>query len=91
VPITWFVRPIPAVKLAPTPVAPRAVRLRSEVVLAGLRVEADSILDVVATLAPGRERGERTVVTEGEALALVELGLAEPASAATIIRFPGDW
>jgi hypothetical protein len=91
VPITLIVRPIPAVKLVPPPVAPGALRLRSDVVLAGYRIEAGGVLDVVATIAPGRERGERTVVTEGEALALVELGLAEPVATATITRFPGDW
>ena len=90
-PITLFVRPIPTEKFAPAPIVPRAVRLRRDLNFDRLRVRADCVVEVVTALAPGQDRGDRTVVTESEAAALIELGLAEPAETATVIRFPGAW
>ena len=57
-----------------------AVRIRLNVVLDGLRVGRTRIVHVVESL-PEPPSGERELLTEGEAKALVELGYAEPVSA----------
>ena len=56
-----------------------AVRIRTNVVLDGLRVGRTRIVHVVDSL-PEPVAGDRELLTKGEAKALVELGYAEPVS-----------
>lgn len=58
-----------------------AVQLTSDVLLAGIRVPAHRTIEVVEELPLDDPDGERTVVTAGEARALVRAGYAEPITA----------
>ena len=75
----------------PAATAPRALRLRWNIELAGLRVGRDRIVEVVDSLPPEQLETERDVVTAAEADALLELGCADAVHTATIIRFPELW
>jgi hypothetical protein len=58
-----------------------ALILADDVVLAGIRVPEHRTIEVVAELPFGEPDGERTVLTAGEARALVHAGFAEPITA----------
>ncbi len=58
-----------------------AVHLTSDVVLVGIGVPAHRTIEVVDELPYEAPEGERTVLSAGEASALVRAGYAEPISA----------
>jgi hypothetical protein len=58
-----------------------ALYLTSDVVLAGIAVPAHRTLEVVDELPSDEPEGERTVLTAGEARALVQAGYAQPVTA----------
>ncbi len=58
-----------------------ALYLTSDVVLAGIRVPAHRTVEVVDDLPGDEAEGERTVLSAGEARALVQAGYAQPVTA----------
>ncbi len=58
-----------------------AVSIHPDVALAGVAIPPHRTLEVVDEIAPCDEDGERSVVTAGEARALVQAGYAEPIEA----------
>ena len=58
-----------------------AVYVHPEVAFVGIAIPAHRTLEVVDELPPSEADEERTVLTEGEARALVQAGLAEPIDA----------
>jgi hypothetical protein len=55
-----------------------AIRLRDQVQIEGIRVDATRTLLVVDSLPEGENRPEREVLTEAEAHRLIARGLADP-------------
>jgi hypothetical protein len=58
-----------------------AVQLTDDVLLAGIRIPAHRTIEVVDELPFDEPADERTVVTAGQARALVQAGYAEPITA----------
>jgi hypothetical protein len=69
----------------------RAVHQRWNIELVGLRVRRERVVGVVDALPPDQLEADRDVLTAAEAEAFVELGCADPAQTATVIRFPEHW